>query len=83
MAEFVEKQHDGIHKSPIADKLPDGFALDKLGTAPAKQGRGYASAMVRFVTDQVSFRFHIARLKSTIDMYDTLCAIHRPTRWVA
>lgn len=41
-------------KATLGDRINDMFYLGSLATNPTKQGRGYASALVKLSTDRVS-----------------------------
>lgn len=53
---------DKIPKETFKDNLSRMFEVESLCTAPAKQGRGYGSALVRFVTGQVNRPYAIANI---------------------
>ena len=44
----------GMLKSLLGDTIDDMFEIQALATLPSKQGRGYATALMKVVHDMVS-----------------------------
>ena len=55
LKEFSTKFRASVQKN-LGDRAKDMYILGSLATAPAKQGHGYASTLVRLVTDTVGMQ---------------------------
>lgn len=53
--EFRRKRDKAFETSGIKYRINDMLAIHSLATAPAKQGRGYASTLVRVVNSMVGY----------------------------
>lgn len=53
MTEFMEKMQAAV-KEAVGDRAADMLLLERLATAPAKQGRGYGTALCEALNDIVS-----------------------------
>ncbi|THH30901.1 hypothetical protein EUX98_g3295 [Antrodiella citrinella] len=55
-SEEVSKKMDAAVREALGDRKKDMFYLDHLGTTPAKQGRGYGTALCKVLADEADAR---------------------------
>ena len=65
MKSYQEETQKAVEQG-LGDKTKDMWEIMALGTTPARQGRGYASALVRVITDQVRQPVFLRRTTSLI-----------------